>query len=359
MNFNTSGKKLWLLKAIIFASRLSSISANSSLIGSDHSSIEEPLQEHADQVHAMTPNPLPYTITYDDGTETPPIQLKMLGDVDESLSPPISWEETLIGKNTFTVKPSNGKYVYVDVDTRTGRLKDTSLVVGVDDPDRARVHKNAALRSVTIQNRRSLRKVDKHSSTPLSLDSHDTHRKQAILTGTLKNLVIPFKFSDHVSRTLPSQSDLDILMNSEGPDPLCPTGSVRDVYLQNSFNQLDLQSTVIDWVTIDFTEAQCAGGESGFVTSFFDCLRNALDKAVAAGVNFGDYDMDNDGLIDGIAFFHSGYGAEVGGIDAYGNGHISGPFTLVIGIITECECMSTISVLPFGVDREVTLDVLV
>ena len=45
---------------------------------------------------------------------------------------------------------------------------------------------------------------------------------------------------------------------------------------------------------------------------------NALDKAVAAGVDFCDYDLDEDNLIDGIAFFHSGYGAEWGGTDAYG-----------------------------------------
>ena len=49
---------------------------------------------------------------------------------------------------------------------------------------------------------------------------------------------------------------------------------------------------------------------------------NALDKAVAAGVDFRDYDLDEDNFIDGIAFFHSGYGAEWGGTDAYGANYL-------------------------------------
>ncbi len=142
-----------------------------------------------------------------------------------------------------------------------------------------------------------------------------------ITTGTLKNLVIPFRFSDHTDRTLPTRSDLHTLMNKVGPDPLlCPTGSVRDVYLQNSFNSLDLQSTVIDWVTITSTESSCANGESGLSAKFFDCIVEALDATVAAygGAYFANYDDDDNGVIDGITFFHSGYAGEFGGYDDRG-----------------------------------------
>ena len=127
--------------------------------------------------------------------------------------------------------------------------------------------------------------------------SQKHHNRRTVITaGTLKNLVIPFRFSDHTTRVLPSRTSLDTLMNNQGPNPsICPTGSVRDVYLENSFGMLDLQSTVIDWVTLDYSEAACAAGASGLTTSFFICLTNALDKAVAAGVDFRDYDLDNDG----------------------------------------------------------------
>jgi M6 family metalloprotease-like protein len=43
-----------------------------------------------------------------------------------------------------------------------------------------------------------------------------------------------------------------------------------------------------------------------------------LSCTVNAGANFGDYDLDDDNIIDGITFFHSGYAAEFGRLDAHG-----------------------------------------
>jgi hypothetical protein len=74
-------------------------------------------------------------------------------------------------------------------------------------------------------------------------------------TGTLKNLVVLIKFSDHTARTLPSRADIDILMNHVGPHALAPTGSVRDMFTQSSYGQLTIESTVVDWVTVNQTEA--------------------------------------------------------------------------------------------------------
>ena len=245
-----------------------------------------------------------------------------------------AYEETLDG---FTVKPVKGKYVYLEVDDDTGEYIETNLVAGEDDPYAARIRKDAWKRvsSTTFIPEDSEDNVE-HEQGDVEYDipptvgtfnrklrgakvqKEQSRRRTVITSGTLKNLVIPFKFSDHTGRTVPTKSDLDILMNHEGANPLCPTGSVRDVYLKNSFNTLDLASTVIDWVTLDYTEAFCAGGGSGTNTGFHTCLINALDKAVAAGVDFRDYDLDNDNFIDGIAFFHSGYGAEWGGTDSNG-----------------------------------------
>ena len=60
-----------------------------------------------------------------------------------------------------------------------------------------------------------------------------------------------------------------------------------------------IDSVVTDWITIDYTEAYCADSKSGFTTIIFTCLRNALTK-VDSLVNFNDFDVDGDRMIDAI-----------------------------------------------------------
>jgi hypothetical protein len=70
--------------------------------------------------------------------------------------------------------------------------------------------------------------------------------------------------ADHTSRTLPTAAQLDVLFNKEGGDPtLAPTGSIRDVYLRNSYGALRIQSVVTNWITVSQTESQVAAGNSG------------------------------------------------------------------------------------------------
>lgn len=129
---------------------------------------------------------------------------------------------------------------------------------------------------------------------------------------TIKNLVVLFRFADHAARPLPAFLEYDTLMND-------PDYSVRDVFIQSSNGNLILDSDVLDWVTLDatYTEAYCAGGRSGGVPIFHECLQNALDK-IDSLVNFALYDFDGDDMIDSITFFHSGFAAEWGRPDEYG-----------------------------------------
>jgi M6 family metalloprotease-like protein len=144
-------------------------------------------------------------------------------------------------------------------------------------------------------------------------------RRQLNSGGRLKNLVILLRFADHVNRTLPSPADIDILMNHEGPHELCPTGSVRDVLLENSYGALRLDSAVTDWVVLNQTEAYYSNGVSGRSTRIWEAVRYALEYLDDNHlVDWHDFDQDQDGRIDSIALVHSGYGAEWGGTDQDG-----------------------------------------
>jgi len=151
--------------------------------------------------------------------------------------------------------------------------------------------------------------------------SHASHNKgrrlNELTKGKLKNLVIPILFLDHQSRDLPTKEDISMLWNAPRGHPVHHTAtnqSIRDFYLENSYGQLDINSTVIDWVEVSKTEAYYAAGESGGAAELMELLHEVLNT-VDSLLDFSEFDENNDGYIDAIAFVHSGFGAEYGGYD--------------------------------------------
>jgi len=144
----------------------------------------------------------------------------------------------------------------------------------------------------------------------------------ALGAGSVKNLVILLRFSNHgptgQNRTLPTQANFTTIMNAVGGDPtLAPTGSVRDHYLETSYGQFTIDSTVVGWIDVPNTEAYYANANSGLTTRTWELIQAGLAAADPL-VDFGQFDQDQDGRIDAITFLHSGYGAEWGGTDQYG-----------------------------------------
>ncbi len=89
------------------------------------------------------------------------------------------------------------------------------------------------------------------------------------------------------------------MLNEEGYNG---TGSFRDYYLDNSFDQLTLNSDVVG----PYTAAngyEYYGRQNGWERSY-------ELAAEADGVNFKDYDNDGDGYVDAVAIVHAGPGAE-------------------------------------------------
>ena len=48
---------------------------------------------------------------------------------------------------------------------------------------------------------------------------------------------------------------------------LAPTGSVKDLFRENSYGALNLESTVVGWVDLPNTESFYAAGQSGLTTT--------------------------------------------------------------------------------------------
>jgi hypothetical protein len=180
---------------------------------------------------------------------------------------------------------TTGEFVYAELDP-DGEIKTTSFRVGKADPAKEGLKKghrekerkkgkngtnsegglrgeidkqeNKGKKGRNVFNDESRLLDDEYIMS--TIDDH--HRRATQTTGTIRNLVIPLKWSDHTGRTLPSREDIDVLMNHAGPERRCPTGSVKDVFLENSYGKLELESTVVDWVLVPNTEAFYANGRS-------------------------------------------------------------------------------------------------
>lgn len=253
-------------------------------------------------VYAIPASPIPFTDQQPDGAA---VTLFARGDEH------FNWMEDTEG---YTVVRNKGWFEYAELGP-SGRLNPNGMIVGRDNP-RARGLQKRILPSRAIR-AQSARKVNGVSTSAGVAAAPEASAP----VGNVKNLVVMIRFSDHVGRTLPSVADVDVLFNSVGGHPsLAPTGSVKDVYLENSYGQMTLNSDINpgigDWITVPNTEAYYANGNSGDST-LWQALRSALDTLDSV-IDFNDYDLDNDGRIDSIAFIHSGYGAEWGGSDSYG-----------------------------------------
>jgi len=93
---------------------------------------------------------------------------------------------------------------------------------------------------------------------------------------------------------------------------------VRQVYLENSYGQFTIETTVSEWITLPNTEEYYAAGNHGF-SMLKEGIIYALNYLESnPSFSFIKFDLDNDGNLDGLGVLTSGYGAEYAGTDCEG-----------------------------------------
>ena len=259
----------------------------------------------AQQDCVFPPQPGPVVVLQPDGTEVP-LRLRR--------GERARWYEDASG---YPVVRTSEGYVYATLDP-SGELVPTEWPAGRGDPRAlgipARVRPGAP------------RGAARKDASLAGATPHGGGGAFALGTGSVKNLVLLLRFSDHgpsgQNRTLPSNANVATIMNAVGGDPVfAPTGSVRDHFLETSYGQFTIDSTVVGWIDVPNTEIFYANGSSGLTQLTWDLIVAGLNAADAS-VNFSQYDEDGDGWVDAITFLHSGYGAEWGGFDQYGRDYV-------------------------------------
>ncbi len=115
-------------------------------------------------------------------------------------------------------------------------------------------------------------------------------------TGTRKMLVILAAFSDKAF--VKTNANFNTIMN-------VGTTSFKSYYLANSYNALDVTTTVVGPYTIPMTMSAADANTRDFIA-------RAVDAANTAGLDFSQFDNNGDGAMDSLYVIHAGFGEEAG-----------------------------------------------
>ncbi|MDQ4141263.1 MAG: M6 family metalloprotease domain-containing protein [Bacteroidota bacterium] len=244
----------------------------------------------AQQISNCQASPYPITVKQADGSSITIIGKGSLLN---------SWTETVDG---YTVVNKNGNYEYAQ--KVNGKLVPTGIVA-----------RNAGDRKPTET--AFLQKVNKSikpdapakTNSPAFFESKQkitgTQRANFPATGRRKALLILIQYPD-----LPHTYNHFFFQNLMNHHQFKGIGSFKDFFYRSSVGSLFMEVDVVGWYTAAYNYSYY-GRENGDRRAT-DLVREAVDAAEAAGVDFSAYDNDKDGNVDGIMVAHAGPGAEEG-----------------------------------------------
>ena len=140
-------------------------------------------------------------------------------------------------------------------------------------------------------------------------------------TGTQRGLVILMEFKDVKFTTQNTQTVFQRFFNEPGYSENGMSGSVRDYFLKQSYEKLTINFDVVGpYTTSEDMEyyGKPVRDDNGEVQrhdkNAVAMAAEAVDAAHNAGVNFSNYDWDNDGEVDQVFIIYAGY-SEAQGAD--------------------------------------------
>ena len=146
----------------------------------------------------------------------------------------------------------------------------------------------------------------------LALEAKQRRNLGANSHGSFKILVLLVAFADHADRELPPLSYWETVFNEK----------IKPYFLEQSYGAYDITFHIEDWRTVPENEAYYAGGVSNAKDSLeaSKMFEPVLDQLAEEGMDFFDFDGDNDGYLDNVIVIHSGFSAAFPGGEKCGNG---------------------------------------
>jgi len=255
------------------------------------------------RLHAVPATPFPVNIIQSDGSE---ITVRLHGDEF------FHYKTTVDG---YALVPNTtGILTYAQMDSN-GYLTSTS-VKATNIEKRSPSEKNFILRlaknidfnKINLQKRNSRLLKSKTAITT-------TPQKSFPVRGSAKSLVILVNFKDLSFVTANPKTAFTNLLNQKGYAANGGTGSANDYFTASSTGVFNPQFDVVG--PFNLPQPMAYYGKNAIADSN-DTLPqqmviDACTQAAAGGVNFAQYDTDNDGVVDNVFIYYAGYNEAEGG----------------------------------------------
>lgn len=243
---------------------------------------------------AVIASPYPFEFRQSDGKM---VTLRMMGDEY------VRWAETM---DHYTLLHNNNGYWEYAVQDRNGDIIPSGLLAHNND--------ERGLEEISLLSRteKSLRYSRQQAGYLKSLGSQKQPGAAAgwNMNGTNKMVVILIGFTDRAF--MKTQTDFTNLMNQVGYNVGTAKGSVRDAFLEYSYGQFTLNSTVVGPYMAAHNEAYYGTNTPSQDYRVKELVTEAVNLANPV-VNYAEYDNNNDGEAEGVYVVHAGYGEHSGG----------------------------------------------
>lgn len=155
----------------------------------------------------------------------------------------------------------------------------------------------------------------------LATGALQSKRAGSEIFGTYHAIVLLVDFTDHAPQWYPGMQADDHYTKMLFSVGTYPTGSMRDYYKENSYNQFEVTGEVAGgasgWYRAPQSYAYYVAGQNGF-GAYPHNAQKLIEDAVRLAdpdVDYSQYDNNGDGVVDSLFVVHSGPGAEATGSD--------------------------------------------
>lgn len=258
-------------------------------------------------IKAVPTNPKSFVVTQIDGTK---VELRFIGDED------FSYYCTMDG---VPVKKVDNAYYYATI-SDDGILQSSGILVhesaerNIAEVAFISSNKNNVVKRIksTWSEKMARRNAQRMAKVNAKRERRKAFGHPTTYEGKKKGIVILVNYADLKMKSTSTREAWDDQFNKKGYSKNSHQGSVRDYFLDQSYQKLDIEFDVVGPYTVS-QGWKYYGKDNGKKSDAYSCqLVSEACKLADPDVNFKDYDWDGDGEVDQVFVVFAGYSAASG-----------------------------------------------